>query len=184
MAVHIALLRGINVGGHKIVPMKELAALFEGLGYDGVRTYVQSGNVVFRADSGDAEIHTRKIMAAIESKFGFSADVMLRTGAEMRSVIERLPFTNEEAPDPAKLLIIFLDRAPSPDEIAKAREAETGKEVLRYDGAELYIYFPDGQGRSKLSLEKIFRRLGVTGTGRNWNSVTKLDEMARAVDVA
>ena len=181
MPAIVSMLRGVNVGGHNMIKMDALRALYESLGLRDAQTYVQSGNVVFRTQARDLALLSKKIEDGIERGFGFRPSVILRTSSELRDVIARNPFAKRDGIEPGKLVVTFLAGDPAPDARAKLLSIKTGPEELRMDGRELYIYFPDGMGRSKLPplLEKALR---VPGTGRNWNSVTKLLELAERLE--
>jgi uncharacterized protein (DUF1697 family) len=182
MAVLISLLRGVNVGGHR-VQMEALRQICEALGLRGAQTYVQSGNVVFRTDAKDLAVLAMRIEDAIEKKFGFRAGVILRTTADLKGVIARNPFAKRRGIDASKLLVTFLTSEPSPETRSEILRLKAGHlEEVVIDGRELYIYFPEGMGRSKLwpAIDKSLRK---SGTGRNWNTVTKLLEMAELMEV-
>jgi len=181
MAVIVSLLRGVNVGGHNMIKMDSLRKLYESLGLHDVQTYVQSGNVVFRTNEKNLIQLSKRIEEAIERSFGFRPGVIVRTAAELAGVIARNPFSTRKDIHPGKLLVIFLGESldsKAQDEIGRIK---AGAEEVCIDGRELYIYFPDGMGRSKLPalLEKTLKK---SGTGRNWNSVTRLLEMARKLE--
>lgn len=176
--VVISLLRGVNVGGRNLIRMDALRTLYESLGLGDVRTYVQSGNVVFSTREKDLQKLAKRIEDGIESKFGFRPSVILRTSAELRDVVARNPFAGREDIEPNKLLIMFLASEPGAEARSKILAIKAEPEELRMDGRELYIYFPDGMGKTKLPLASIERALKVPGTGRNWNTVTKLLAMA------
>lgn len=184
MPVLIAMLRGVNVGGHNKIKMEELRALFESLGFEGAQTLIQSGNVVFRTGQKDpARVGTR-IEEAILAQFGFRPGVMLRTPADLRKAVETNPFPAEAATAPNKLVVAFLGAAPDAAACRKALEIAAGPERMRIEGRELFIYYPDGQGRSKLPLATVERALKTSMTGRNWSTVNKLLEMARGMESA
>jgi uncharacterized protein (DUF1697 family) len=167
MGAHIALLRAVNVGGRP-APSADLRALFAELGFGEVQTLLQSGNVVF-----DAALE-RRLEAAFEKKFGFASDFLVRSAGEWRDIIAANPFAKAAADDPAHLLLFALTKAPDPDK-AKALQADwPGPEQVKVIGRDAYIVYPDGIGRSKLTNVLIEKRLGVRGTGRNWNTVLKL----------
>ena len=178
MAVLISMLRGVNVGGHNKVSMAELRTLYESLRLQDPQTFVQSGNVVFRTIERNSAALAKRIEDAIEQRFGFRCDVIVRTPDELKDVIARNPFAKRRNIDPGKLLVTFLANHPSAQARDQVLKIKTDPEELHIDGREVYIYFPNGMGRSKLSWPTIGKKLGTTGTGRNWNSVTKLLEMA------
>ena len=182
MAVVISMLRGVNLGPHNRISMDALRGLYESLKLKDPRTYVQSGNVVFRSDEPDLVQLARRIETAIEKKFGFHSDVILRTTAQMREAIARNPFAGKRYAEPARLLVTFLEAEPAREAVEKVRQIKTDPEELQVAGREVYIYFHGGMGRSKLNWLQIAKLLGSTGTGRNWNSVIKLLEMAESLE--
>ncbi|MFZ1973446.1 MAG: DUF1697 domain-containing protein [Candidatus Acidiferrales bacterium] len=184
MAVIIAMLRGVNVGGHNMIKMEELRALCKSLKLRDACTYVQSGNLIFRTEERDLEVLAKRLQNAIERKFGFRPDVVLRTAAEMREVIARNPFAKRREVEPNRLLVTFLASEPAADARDKASQLETAPEELRMDRREVYIYFPNGMARPKVSWPTIERILKTSGTGRNWNSVTKMLEMAEKLETS
>jgi uncharacterized protein (DUF1697 family) len=157
--------------------MEDLRAMLESLGFSGVQTYVQSGNVVFRTDARDMARLVKRIEQTFESTFGFHSDVLLRTAAEMLGVIAQNPFEGRGI-EPAKLLVWFLEKDPTPECREKFSHIPISPEEAHLGVREIYIYYPNGMGRSKLPMAKIERALTCTGTGRNWNTVEKLTEMA------
>ncbi len=184
MAVIISMLRGVNVGGHNKVKMEALRALYESLKLRDAQTYVQSGNVIFGTEERDITRLTKRIEDGIEGKFGFRPDVILRTAAEMRGVIAKNPFAKRRGIEPSKLLVSFLASDPGEEAREKVLQIKCDPEELRIDGRELYIHFPNGIGRSKLSWAALDKALKTPGTGRNWNSVTKMMEIAERLEAA
>jgi uncharacterized protein (DUF1697 family) len=184
MAVIISMLRGVNILGHNRIRMEELRALYESIGLRDAETYVVSGNVVFRTKARNLTALGKRIESAIERNFGFRPRVILRTPSELRDVVARNPFRTRRDIHPSKLLVTFLESHP----VAEAREQvlkiKADPEELHVDGREVYIYFPNGQGQSKLSWVTVEKKLKTSGTGRNWNSVTKLVEIAERLEAA
>ena len=182
MATFVSLLRGINVGGNKTIPMSRLKALHEALGFGSVKTHLNSGNVVFQTDEKDAAKLTRKIEAALEKEFGFRPAVVLRNAAKLRKIVEKNPFADMAKSDPSHLVAMFL--ASKPDKNAKARlaKAYSGVEEIRISGDIVYVTYPNGIGKSKLTNVFLEKQLGVTGTARNWNTVTNLLQIAEAIE--
>ncbi|MGA3017411.1 MAG: DUF1697 domain-containing protein [Bryobacteraceae bacterium] len=178
MPAVISMLRGVNVGGHNQIKMDALRALYESLKLRNPQTYVQSGNVVFQTEAADLAKLARKIEDAIERQFAFRPSVILRTASELRDVIARNPFEKRSGIDPGKLLVAFLAADPAPEARDKLLAIECAPDELRFSGRELYIYFPNGQGRPALKWAHVDKALKLPYTGRNWNSVTKLLEMA------
>ncbi len=182
MPVAISMLRGVNVGGHNCIKMEALRAMYESLGLRDAQTYVQSGNVVFRTSARDTGSLGKRIEAKIEQTFGFRPTVMVRTTSDLRDVIRRNPFASRRGLDPRKLLITFLAADPAPEARAKILGIRADPEELRVHGREVYAYYPNGFGRAKLSAALIERTLSMSGTGRNWNTVTKLLEIAEKLE--
>jgi uncharacterized protein (DUF1697 family) len=182
MPVIISMLRGVNLGPHNRVKMDDLRTVYASLGLRDVQTYVQSGNVIFTSDKAGSALR-RKIEDAIERKFGFRCDVVTRTTPEMRNAIAQNPFAKQRDVVPQKLLVTFLADEPQGNGMDKLRKLVGGApEQARLVGRELYIYFPNGAGRSKLRWHALPEALGTTGTARNWNSVTKMLEMAQQLE--
>jgi uncharacterized protein (DUF1697 family) len=181
MAVIISLLRGVNLGGNKLVPMADLRNLCTGLRLRNVQTLLQSGNVVFHCKDADAAKVSERIATAIERKFGFHVDILTRTPAELAEVIARNPFARKNGIEPSKLLVHFLPKSLEKETREKLAQLNVGPEDIRLGDREFYVYFPEGQGRSRLqgSLDRVLKK---TSTARNWNTVTKLFEIAQAME--
>jgi uncharacterized protein (DUF1697 family) len=169
---YAALLRGINVGGKNKVPMPQLKELFEGLGHADVVTYIQSGNVVFRAASADA----RAIEERIADVFGLDVSVVLRTGAELSAAAAANPFLVRGA-ETKPLYVVFLAREPAMEAVAELDPDRSPGDRFSVNGRDVYLDLPNGAGRTKLNLDYLERRLKVKGTARNWNTVLKLVEL-------
>jgi uncharacterized protein (DUF1697 family) len=177
MTTYIALLRGINVGGHKKVAMSDLRALAVDLGFANPRSILQSGNLVFEGDrKPPAEIETL-IGDAVREQLDVESDIFVRTAAEWRKVVGANPFGAEATRDPGHLLVMCLRRAPKAVEVASLRAAIVGPERVEAVGREAYFVYPAGVGTSRLTHVIIERTLGTRGTARNWNTVRKLAEM-------
>jgi uncharacterized protein (DUF1697 family) len=183
MRVVVSMLRGVNLGPHKRIKMEALRALYESLGLRDPQSYVQSGNVVFKTSEKNLGSVAKRIENAIERTFGFHADVIVRTTSELRAVLAKNPFTARSGIDPARLLVTFLASDPGEEAREKIRQIKAEPEELWIDGRELFIYFPNGLARPKLSIPLIERTLKTSGTGRNWNSVRKLLELAEAMEI-
>jgi uncharacterized protein (DUF1697 family) len=184
MPVIIAMLRGVNVGGHNKIKMEELRGLCKTLKLRDACTYVQSGNLIFRTDERDLDLLAKRLQDASERKFGFRPDVVLRTASEMREVIGRNPFAKRRGIEPNRLLVTFLASEPESAAREKAAQLDTAPEELRMDRREVYIYYPNGMARPKVSWASIERVLKTSGTGRNWNSVTKMLEIAEQLEAS
>jgi uncharacterized protein (DUF1697 family) len=182
MPVIISMLRGVNLGPHKRVKMEELRALYQSLKLREPQTYVQSGNVIFKTEERDLVKMAKRIESGIEKKFGFQSDLVLRSTAELRDVVARNPFAKRRGIEPSRLLVTFLAGDPGEEARAKVRGLKADPEELWIDGREVYIYFPNGMARPKLSWPTIPKILKVSGTARNWNSVTKMLEMAEKME--
>jgi uncharacterized protein (DUF1697 family) len=176
MPTHIALLRGINLGGHAKVKMDELRVLFEELGFTDVRTYVQSGNVIFRG-GGNSQDLAAAIGNKIRSDFGLEVSIILRSPDAMGSVIRKNPFLKEKGIDVSKLHVTFLSQAPAKSSLQRLDKLVSGRDQFRVSGKEIYLYCPDGYGVSKLSNNAFEKLLSVRATTRNWNSVNKIYAM-------
>jgi len=176
MPVRIALLRGINVGGHAKIAMADLRAMVLGLGLAEPQTLLQSGNLVFQSDEATGALE-RKLEAATTKRFGFEVAYFLRDAAEWTDVIAANPFLGEAAADPSHLLVQFLRAAPDAAAVAALQAAIRGPEIVRAHGRHAYITYPDGIGRSRLTGPMIEAKLGPA-TGRNWNTVLKLAALA------
>lgn len=167
MPVHVALLRAVNVGGTSSLAMADLKAICEGLGFTDVKTYIQSGNVLFRSDLPAAEA-AKMLDAALQAKLGKAPGVMIRSGAELQAIGDRAPFPGAK---PNLLHVVFLPE-PAPADALEKLIAPDGEKV-QVAGSEIYIHFPNGSGRSKLKLPA-----AKPGTARNLNTVRKLATLA------
>ena len=174
----VALLRGINVGGQKVVSMERFRGSFAAMGFRDVRTYVQSGNVVFETAADTCDALTRKIEEGIRRDFGFSVVVILRTAKELKKIVKTNPFLSEEGIEQAKLHVTFLARPPINAALKNLEALPTSPDRFRLMGREIYLYCPDGYGRTKLSNNAFEKRLSVAATTRNWKTTTALCEMA------
>ena len=176
------MLRGVNVGGHNVIKMEALRELYKSLKLREPQTYVQSGNVVFATDEKNLDKLAGRIENAIERSHGFRPSVILRTISELRAVIAKNPFATRRGIEPNRLLVTFLAADPGHAIRAQVLKIKCEPEELCANGRELYIYFPNGMARPKLSFATLERTLKFAGTGRNWNSVTKLLEMAEKLE--
>jgi uncharacterized protein (DUF1697 family) len=181
MTVFISMLRAVNVGGTSKIKMEPLRAAYAGLGFKDVRSLLQSGNVLFRSSVKDSRQLARRIKQELERKFGLQIEVVIRTLPELESIFERGPVLSPRA-DRAKLLVMFLSGVPDAAGQAKLTKGHKGPEMLEVRGPEVYLYYPEGVGRSKLTTAVLERHLGAIGTARNWNTLTKLVEAAREIE--
>jgi uncharacterized protein (DUF1697 family) len=173
----ICLIRGVNVGGNKLLKMDALRSLCDAIGVKGAKTYLQSGNVVFRSGL-DRGVLAKRIEDGIRKATGFEAKVILRTASEMRAVIAANPFTAGPQRDPRAFLVAFLGGEIGKDARALLSKLKIDSEEIQFGDRELYLYLPDGIAGSKLSNALTEKKLGVNVTARNWNTVKALLEMA------
>ncbi|SDJ61900.1 DUF1697 domain-containing protein [Streptomyces indicus] len=175
---YAALLRGINVGGRAKVPMAELRTLLTGLGYGGVATHLQSGNAFFTTAEGDEESLAAELSAAIEKQFGFPVDCLVRDHAYLQAVAEACPFPAADL-EPKQLHVTYLSQQPDPGRYEEIDQPSFLPEEFRFGDRCVYLYAPDGLGRSKLAeiLSRPRMTKGMIATTRNWNTVTKLVEL-------
>ena len=186
MTVYVSMLRAVNVGGSSRIKMDAVQRVYESLGFADVRTLLQSGNVLFRSNLTDRPRLVKRIMQELERELGLKIDVILRTLAEVASIVERGPLLSPRA-DPSKLLVMFLSAVPSATAQAallKWHKSKEMPEMLELRGPEIYLYYPDGVGRSKLTSAVIENKLDTAGTARNWNTLVKLVETGRALERA
>lgn len=178
MATYIGLVRAINLAGRNVVAMGDLRDLMAALGLEDARTLLQSGNVVFRSSVASTSRIERLLEEGAAERLGLSLVFFVRSAAEWARVIAANPFPDEAKNDPARLVAVVLKEAPERAAVAALQKAIKGREVVRAKGREAFITYPDGQGRSKLTMALIERHLGSAGTARNWNTVLKLAAVA------
>jgi uncharacterized protein (DUF1697 family) len=176
MTSYVALLRGVNVGGNKMVAMAELREMLTKLGFQDAKTLLQSGNAVFRGPAKPPAKIEQQLEAAMTKHFGMSCDYHVRTAAELQAAIDANPLKTEAKKDPSRLLVSFFKAPLDKAKVKEAQAAITGPEIVRCDGRHLYMYYPDGQGQSKAGIV-VGKILKVNGTARNWNTVLKLAAM-------
>jgi uncharacterized protein (DUF1697 family) len=179
MSVNISLLRGINMTGHNKIKMTDLAALFRKLGFKDAETYIQSGNVIFTIQG---DLTTKEIASIVEGaiarKFGYSVSAIIRTEKELREAVALNPFLSEKDFDPAKMAVLFLAERPSPDQIAKVAKVDYPPDKFKIIGKEIFIYCPNGFGKTKLYTNFFENKMKVTGTARNWKTINTILEIA------
>ena len=178
-AINIALLRGINVGGKNKLPMKELAALFVAAGCVDVRTYIQSGNVVFRMGPAGGEDISSVISASILDHFGYRVPVITRTARAFQEIVRANPFL-EAGAETDKLHVMFLAELPDNASVEALDPERSPGDEFAVMGREIYLHCPNGVARSKLTNSYFDSRLSTTSTSRNWKTVQKLLELAAA----
>jgi len=178
MARLVALLRGINVGGHKKVPMARLREVLEGAGFEDVRTYVQSGNVVLSAPPRRSPAKVGgEIEAAIEREFGFDVTVVMRTRDEIAALVDDDPL-GDVATDPKYRIVVFLAKKLDAERLADVDPEQFAPEAFALRARELVMWAPNGQADSQIVKTLTEKRTGVTGTARNWRTVEKLLALA------
>jgi len=177
MYTFIALFKGINVGGHNSLPMRELIEILENLELENVRTYIQSGNVVFQSTKHLSAGFSTDISLAVENLKGFRPGVLLFSPNEFRAAIDECPFSIDEG----KLLhFFFLNEVPEEPDLESLEALKSETEEYRLVNNVFYLYAPDGIGRSKL-VAKVGKAMGVPGTARNWNTVRKILSLVDSV---
>jgi uncharacterized protein (DUF1697 family) len=179
LSTNVALLRGINVGGCNVLPMSELAGMFVKAGCADVRTYIQSGNVIFRTDGGILQSLHERIAGEIAKRFGYRIPVVLRTAEELGGVIRSNPFLKAGVSEKA-LHVYFLAHAPDARNVASLDPHRSPPDQFQVRGREVYMLLPNGTARSKLTNSYFDSKLSTTSTARNWNTVLKLFDLMRA----
>jgi uncharacterized protein (DUF1697 family) len=168
---NIALLRGINVGGKHILPMKDLSAIFVAAGCTDVKTYIQSGNVIFHASPKLLKSLAADVAAGIFAGFGIHSPVILRTHSELAAVVENKPFSEKD------LYVMFLADLPNPEGLAKLDPHRSPPDEFIVRNREIYLNVPTGAAKSKLTNQYFDSRLKTISTARNWRTVLKLLEL-------
>lgn len=181
MPTYIALLRGINVGGNKIIKMQDLKAMLLSQGLENVRTYIQSGNIVFESGEVSGDGLARMMEERIRETFGFEVPVIIRTQEELETAIQANPFPLEQQEDYKRLYVSFLDQTPAAGALDKLTPYEDGADKLRVVGKELYTLYEVSVSQSPLFKIQLDKLLGVQLTARNWNTVNKLAALCRQV---
>jgi uncharacterized protein (DUF1697 family) len=176
--IQIMLLRAVNVAGHQPVTMADLRNLLTELGMRDPQSLLQTGNLVFHAGRQAGATLERLMEQKLAEKLGLHTDVLVRSAAELASIVARNPLRQEAARGPARLVVVFLKSKPNANAFATLRAAIAGPEILHGDGRQAYIVYPDGIGRSRLTAALIERTLATRGTARNWNTVMKLAALA------
>jgi uncharacterized protein (DUF1697 family) len=179
MASYIALLRGINVGGNRLIAMSELREFLEAAGCERPRTLLQSGNLVFGSQKRTGAAVEKWLEAEAAKRLHLTMEIFVRTPEEWREIIARNPFRDEAKRTPALVHVIALKHAPSKPAVAALQAAIVGREVIVAGSRHLYAMYPDGAGQSRLTAAVIDAKLGTRCTARNWNTVLKLAELTR-----
>jgi uncharacterized protein (DUF1697 family) len=180
MSKQIALLRAVNVGGTRMITSADLKAFFVALVFEDAVTLLNSGNVVFGSSARKGSSLEKYLGVEAKKRLGLDTDFIVRDAKQWRAIVDDNPFQKEAKSDPARLLLTALTNAPEKSAIRKLEMANLGREKVFCRGDVLYIFYPDGTGKSKLSVQLINRHLGVRATGRNWNTVLKLLALVEA----
>jgi uncharacterized protein (DUF1697 family) len=175
---YVALLRGVNVGGNNLLPVKDMARLFTEAGCANVRTYIQSGNVIFRAPRAQAERLPAQISKRIERQFGHRTPVLLRSGEELGETIRNNPFLQAGATENC-LHVMFLATEPEAGRVLSLEPDRSPPDRFCVRGREIYVHCPNGAANTKLTNAWFDSRLATITTGRNWRTVLKLYELAQ-----
>jgi uncharacterized protein (DUF1697 family) len=179
MQTYVSFLRGVNMTGHNSIKMTDLSALYIGLGLNDSETYIQSGNVIF---SGASDLRPSslsiKIETAILERFNYAVPVMIRTNQELRDLFSANPFLDDPNFDPSKMAVILLHEAPSDVQIQKVSDIDYPPDKFKITGREIFIYCPNGFGRTKLYTNFFEKKMGVIGTARNWKTITTILSIA------
>jgi uncharacterized protein (DUF1697 family) len=179
MHTYIAILRGINVSGRNKILMADLKALFEGMGFLDIKTYIQSGNVIFKSKEQYTESSLEDLLQqAIRKKYGFDVPVLVRDSAALEKIISQNPFLKEKDLDQEKLHVTFLAGRPEQEAIEKIKAVDFLPDRFKYIGREIYLHCPERYGETKLSNSFFEKKLKVRATTRNWKTVNKLFEIA------
>ena len=175
---YVALLRGINLGGHKIVKMDQLRKAFEELGFEDVKTYIQSGNVVFKTPMQAPANLAKRIEEKVLRQFGFPVPVVVRTADEIAEVIKNNPLVKEKGIDISRLHVTFLSCAPEKSALKMLDTIPAGQDQFRCSGQAIYLHCPNGYHETKLSNNVLEKVLKVGTTTRNWKTVNQLYQMS------
>lgn len=181
MTTYISIVRGINVTGKNLIKMDLLQKSYERLGYQNIRTYVQSGNVIFRAEPFPPKELERTLSALIEKDFGYKVPVIVLTIDQLRRVIERNPFTPDPSKDPAYLHVTFLSSTPDLADFEAIESKKQDGEEIHISQDAVYLYCPKGYGKTKLNNSFLEAKLQVPATTRNWKTTNELLKLALEV---
>ncbi|GJM31627.1 MAG: hypothetical protein DHS20C18_06280 [Saprospiraceae bacterium] len=178
MQTYIALLRGINVSGQKKIKMAELKSHLETLDFEDVQTYIQSGNIVFKAAAKSSKALGQLIEKKLQDKYSFHVPTLVKTPEELDYVLLNNPFLEDPEKETKRMYVTFLGEEPSPDRIELLKTVDYSPEAYHLDGKNIFFYSPNGYGRAKMNNNFFENKLKVAATTRNWNTVNKLFEMS------
>ncbi|MCX6333441.1 MAG: DUF1697 domain-containing protein [Bacteroidia bacterium] len=178
----VSFLRGVNMTGHNMIRMAELSDLYRKIGFKDAETYIQSGNVVFSLnDNSDIQSIASEIEGAIFKRFKYTIPVLIRTAGEIKKIISANPFQKDNDFDPVKLAVIFLYDDPMDDQTEKVRTIDYPPDKFKIIGKEIFIYCPNGFGRTKLYTNFFEKKMKVTGTARNWKTINTILSIAEEI---
>ncbi len=181
MQTYIAILRGINVSGHKIIKMADLRELLSSLGFSKLTTYIQSGNIIFQSKEKENNVLEEMIHQNIKDHYSFDVPVIVRTQKEWENVVNRVPF-NLDKVDITRIAVTFLKEKPAQIPTEEIIKFKAANDELVFEDKELYLHIPDGFGTSKLTLNVLERKLKVSATMRNWETTIKLLELCKNLE--
>jgi uncharacterized protein (DUF1697 family) len=180
MPAFVALLRAVNLGPHNKIAMSDLKAAAEGCGLSNARSWLQSGNLLFEAKAKSPAALEKLLEGALGKELGLETPVVVRSAPEWRAALDDNPFPKQAKADPGHLVLMPLKSKPEKGALAALRAAIVNRETVELVGQQLYLVYPDGIGRSKLTSALIEKKLGVVGTGRNWNTAQKIAALLEA----
>ncbi len=178
MNTYVAVLRGINVSGQRIIAMKDLKALFVKASYENVMTYIQSGNIVFESSEKNSKKLEKEISELIQNHYNFSVPVLVLSREDMTEIIEKNPYLDEKK-DIAKLHVTLLEKIPDTKLLASCRDEKYQSDEFTITDPTIYLYCPDGYGMTKFSTTFFEKKLGVSATSRNWKTMIALRELMK-----
>ena len=182
MTTYISILRGINVSGHRIIKMDVLREMFEQLKFKNVKSYIQSGNIIFKFKNTEPNKLSAKISDSINETFGFDVPVIVLELKDVERIIKSNPFSKETEIDPAHLHVTFLSDIPDNNHVKKLSEIDFKKDKYYHKDNAVYLYCPDKYSNSKLTNGFIENKLKVTATTRNWKTVNELLKIAQSIE--
>lgn len=178
MNSYISILRGINVSGQKIIKMDALCNAYKDLGFENVKTYIQSGNVIFQSDKSNQNEIGRIISKKIETQFGFEVPILIMNIQELKEIIRNNPFLNDKSMDISQLYVTFLSSKPELDKFEVIKNGKYNGEQIEMINKAIYLFCPNGYGKTKLSNTFLENKLKVTATTRNWKTTLELLSIA------
>jgi uncharacterized protein (DUF1697 family) len=178
METYIALLRGINVSGHKMMKMEELKKVLQSLNFTNIRSYIQSGNILFETEKADSIFLEKQIGEIIFKNFGFPVPVVIRNRQELEKIHEKNPFLGKRNEPVEKLHVTFLAKEPDPVNLKKIEGSLFFPDEFVISGSEVYLFCPNGYGRTKLTNTFFETNLKLSATTRNWNTVETMLKMS------